>query len=375
MKFSVNKADFFRSLQKIVGVIPLKSTLSSLGNVLLRLENNTLSLTATDLEISINTVCKVENGVDGSTMVAGKKFYDIVRELPDQPLAIEVDENHSLKLTTDKGIYKFAGENADEFPQITAEDSDIQISFSSSKFQRMIEKTIFAVSSDEMRTTLMGVYFQVFENEIRMVATNGHRLSKISDTTYQGDSDNTIAAILSTKALQLVSKNIESHDKNIVLSVGEGHFTFSTPETQIYSKLIEGQFPNYDRVIPLDNDLQMYVNKYLLEAAVKRVSIFASQFTHLIKFVVSPSSVIIKTEDVDVGGEAQESIPVDYSGESFEIGYNAAYLLDILRHMENEDIIFHLKNSATAAIIKPSKQEDGEELMMLIMPIRLNDDV
>ena len=151
--------------------------------------------------------------------------------------------------------------------------------------------------------------------------------------------------------------------------------TFTCGDTKIYSKLIEGQFPNYDRVIPLDNELKMYVNKDLLAAAVKRVAIFANQYTHQIKFSLSPSSLLIQAEDVEIGGEAQESLPVDYTGDSFEIGYNAAYLLDILRHLEYDEILFNLKDATSAAIITPAEQESDEDLLMLLMPIRLNDSI
>lgn len=371
MKFSVNKTEFFHSLQKVIGVLPAKTTIPVLSNILLSLRENLLSISATDLEISISTNCSVTDAQDGAIAVPGRKFFDIVRELPDLPLTIEVDDRKHLKLTTEKGIYKLIGEDEADFPHIAVEEADTEFYLACEKFNRMIDKTSFAVSSDELRTTLMGVYLQLLSNELRMVATDGHRLAKISDTGFDGV-ENPVAVIMPTKALQLVAKNFENEER-LQIAIGENHITFAAGSTKIFSKLIDGQFPNYERVIPIDNELQMFVNRDLLAAAVRRVSIFASQYTHQIRLNISPSSLLIQAEDVEIGGEAQESIPVDYSGDQLDIGYNANYLLDVLRHLDSEDVMFQLKDSGSAAIISPSEQKSDEYLMMLLMPIRLND--
>lgn len=373
MKFSVNKADLFDSLQKIIGVIPTKTTIQILSNLLLSIEDEKLQLSATDLEISMNTTCNVTDGENGALTIPARKFFEIIRELPDLPITIEADDRNHIKVTTEKGVYKLIGESEEEFPQIAVEEADLEFYIASDKINRMIEKTIFAVSADELRTTLMGVYLQVFANELRMVATDGHRLAKIIDKAFTGNDKNT-AVILPTKALQLVQRNIEE-DERVKISIGENHITFSCGDTKIYSKLIEGQFPNYDRVIPLDNELKMYVNKDLLASAVRRVAIFANQYTHQVKFLLSSSSLLIQAEDIEIGGEAQESIPVDYTGESFDIGYNAAYMLDILRHLEVEEVVFNLKDPTSAVIIQPGEQKKDEDILMLLMPIRLNDSI
>ncbi|MCA9740882.1 MAG: DNA polymerase III subunit beta [Deferribacteres bacterium] len=373
MKFSVNKADLFASLQKIIGVIPTKTTIPILSNILLTLEDSKLKLAATDLEISMDTACDVSDAEKGALTIPARKFFEIIRELPDLPVTVETDERNHVKVKTEKGVYKLIGESEDEFPRIDVEDADFEFYLSSEKLNRMIDKTIFAVSTDELRTTLMGVYMQILANELRMIATDGHRLAKITHTAFPGD-EKTGSVVLPTKALQLVQRNIDDEER-IKVSVGDNHVTFTCGDTKIYSKLIEGQFPNYERVIPLDNQLKMYVNKDLLISAVRRVSIFSNQYTHQIKFALSPSSLMIQAEDVEVGGEAQESLPVDYTGDKLEIGYNAAYLLDILRHLEYEEILFNLKDATSAAVITPSEQDADEDLLMLLMPIRLNDSI
>lgn len=371
MKFSVNKTDFLESLQKVIGVLPAKTTIPVLSNLLLSLEDNELLITGTDLEISVCTMCAVSGEQNGALSIPGKRFFEIIRELPELPITIESDDNFQLTVSNDKGVYKFNGESEEEFPQIAVEDADREIVVDAEKILRMIDKTIFAVSSDELRTTLLGVYFQILPNELRMVATDGHRLSKIVNFDFKGEED-AASAILPTKALQLVSRSLAPKGR-VKIALGENHVTFTFDGTTIFTKVIEGKFPNYDRVIPIDNQLQMFVNRDLLSAAVKRVAIFSSQQTHQIKLTISPSSLIVQAEDSDIGGEAKESIPVDYSGEQLDIGYNAAYLLDILRHVDSEDVLFNLKDAGSAAIIKASEQEKNEDLMMLLMPIRLND--
>ncbi len=372
MKFTANKEDFFNSLQKVIGVLPTKTTIPILGNVLLRLENSKLNILGTDLEISISTYCEVNGSEDGALSVPGKRFFEIVRELPNIPITVETDVSNHLTLANEKGVYKFVGESEDEFPHIAVEEAEFEFALTGEKFIRMVEKTMYAASTDELRTTLMGVYLQIFPNELRMVATDGHRLAKITDKSFS--SDQTASAILPLKALQLVTRNLQP-DTSLTIAVGENHVVFSFDETRVYTKVIEGQYPNYERVIPLDNQLELFVNRDMLMAAVKRVSIFSNQFTHQIKFSLSPSSLVIQAEDVEMGGEAQESIPVDYSGKSMVIGYNAMYLLDILRQIETQDVLFQLKDAGSAAIVKPSEQNENEELMMLLMPIRLSDTV
>jgi len=373
MKFNANKETFSQSLQKVVGALPAKTTIPVLNNILLRIENDKAYFTGTDLEISITTACPVEVSEEGAIAVPGKRFFDIIRELPDLPISLESDPSHHLQLKNEKGIYKFVGEDPEEFPHIDVEESDFEFVLPAETFNRMVEKTIYAVSTDELRATLTGVYLQILPNELRMVATDGHRLVKISHQQFKGG-ESPISVILPTKALNLVSK-ATGPDMDLQIQISESHVVFTFDETKIFTKVINGQYPNYERVIPIDNNIEMHVNREMLMAAVRRVSIFSNPYTHQIRFSLSPSSLVVQAEDVEIGGEAQEAIPADYSGEPMDVGYNAVYVLDILRHIDSENVVFRLKNPDTAAIIEPSEQQENEELMKLLMPIRLNDAV
>lgn len=372
MKFRVNKRDFHGAVQNIIGVVPLKTTIPILGNILLDLKGNDLTLMGTDLEVSISTKIDVQGETDGAVAVPAKILFEIVRELADIPIDFECDEEFKITLQTDRGFYKLSGESKDDFPKIAVEESQGSLKIDSQHFDRMIGKTLFAVSADELRTTLMGVYFKIDESELRLVATDGHRLVKIVDPTFKSgefQSD----AIVPTKALNLLSKNLQDN-KEINIRFSEDHIVFELENTIVYCKGIEGQFPNYERVIPEDNDKEVRVNREQLSSSVKRVAIFSNSITHQVRLSCGNGSMKVQSEDIEFGGEAKESIDVDYSGEPMEIGYNANYLMDILRHLDSEEVVFKLKDAISAAIILPNAQEESEDTLMLLMPIRLNED-
>lgn len=372
MKFKVNKNDFYQAIQNIIGVIPAKTTIPILSNLLLDLQGNELTLTGTDLEVSISTKVSLQGQEDGSVAIPAKILFEIVKELPEIPIEFSSEEELKITLSTEKGFYRISGESKEDFPKISIEESKGSISVESERFINMINKTIFAVSSDELRTTLMGVYLRVMENELRMVSTDGHRLAKIVDKRFRSSGFET-ETIIPTKALNLVLKNSQG-TKEIYLKLSDDYVVFELQNTIIYSKCIEGQFPNYERVIPIDNDKRVIIDRNLLSASVRRVAIFSNSITNQIRLSLSNNLVQIQSEDIEFGGEARESVESDYSGDNLEIGYNASYLLDILRHLDTEEIVFELKDPISAGLIYPSVQEENEELLMLLMPIRLNED-
>ncbi len=386
MRFVVTKNDLFQCLQRLIGVIPVKTTLPLLMNILFELDGHRLRLTGTDLEVSIITFLNVRGEQDGSAAFPAKRLFDIIRELPDLPITVETDKNNRLVLSTEKGNYKLAGESSDEYPHIASETFVSQISYPTLRFLRMIDKTIFAVTSDELRTTLMGVLLELRPHELRLVATDGHRLAKICDTTYTMPAATdakpdalfvkpevgAMQVIMPTKALQLLTRNADQSEL-LEVAFSENHLTFRLEATTIYSKLINGQFPNYERVIPADNEFTMIIDRDLLSASVRRAAIFANQITHQIRLSLEPGKITISAEDVEVGGEAREALPAQYDGKTMDIGYNAQYVQELLRHVDSEEVLVRLKDPGSAAIIEPVQQKEGETHMMLIMPIRLND--
>lgn len=385
MKFVVNKTELFQCLQRIIGVVPVKTTIPVLTNILFELDGQRLRLTGTDLEVSIITFINVRGEGDGAIAIPAKRLFDIIRELPDLPITVETEKSNRILLATEKGNYKLAGESSEEYPHIASESFVSQISYPTPRFLRMIDKTVFAVSSDELRTTLMGVLMELRPQELRLVATDGHRLAKITDKNYTAPAvetkpealfvkqeSGTLQAIMPTKALQMLTRNSDQSEL-LEIAISENHFTFRLGATTIYSKLINGQFPNYERVIPSDNELTMTIDRDMLSSTVRRAAIFANQITHQIRWSLTPGQVTISAEDVEVGGEARETLAAQYDGKAMDIGYNAQYVQEILRHVDNEEVLIRLKDPGSAAIVEPVQQKEGEHHMMLLMPIRLND--
>lgn len=371
MKFTVSKSVLYDILQRMISIVPTKTTIPILTNILFRLEKTRLTLTGTDLDVSIRTAAEVFSERDGTVAVPAKKIFDLIRELPDTPLSFDCDASNRLTIRTEKGQYKISGESSEDYPHIAAEEHVQKFSYAPATFMKMVEKTIFAVSSDELRTALMGVLLDLRPNELRMVATDGHRLSKIQDLNFSYTGEAT-QVIMPVKALQLLSRNFGAA-KEMDIAISHDHITFKLGETTIFSKVINGQYPAYERVIPGDNNLEMRIDRDLLSAAVRRSSIFASQHTHQVRWHLEPNALTIVAEDFESGGNSRETIPVEYSGEGMEIGYNANYVLEIMRHLDSEQAIFKLKDAGSAAIIEPAVPPPDLNFMIVLMPIRLNE--
>lgn len=371
MKFTISQDTLLDALLKISGVVPARSTTPILENILFELNENTLKITGTDLEVSISTdveVSQVEKV--GAVALPAKVITEMIRSLPNIPVVFELDESNRIKITTDQGFYQVAGISKDNFPDIPQLNEDKVIEIDNAMLSRMFSKTLFAVSSDELRPALMGVFVQILSDEFRMVATDGHRLSKIVYKDFKG-MDTTVKMIVPPKAVQLALKNLGENGKTRLVFEENG-LCFNFEKTTLFTRLVEGEYPDYERVIPRDNDKNLIVDKNLLSASVKRVSLFSSALTHQIRFSLEPGKLTIFSEDIDIGGEARESLQVDYKEEPMEIGYNAQYILDILRQVDSDDCSFLLKSPVRAALISPAELPENESFQMLIMPIKLS---
>ena len=370
MNFTVSRIDFYKSLQKVINVIPAKSTVDILYNVLLIAEDKNLKIIATDLEITQITWTSCEISEEGSITVPGKLLLDILREMPDVNITFHSDSNSKIDITTPIGEYKLSGQPKTEFPSVPLVESDNKIQLNNTVFKRMIERTIFACSTDNLRPALTGVFCQIMESEYRMVATDGHRLAKIiyKDFTNSGFPRD---LIIPTKALNFVARNLpEEGSQQIVIS--ENHVLFELPNTKIYSRLIKDPYPDYERVIPADYTKEMIIEKDSFVSSVKRVSLFSNPMTNQIRLAMQQDMLNINAQDIDFGGEAKESIPCTFNEEKLEMAFNANYLLDILRHIDTDKIKFVVNDSDGPGLVYPNEQDKAEELVMLIMPVRLS---
>ena len=371
MKFSILQKDLLNSLQVISSVVPVRSATPIAENILFTVEKNMLQITGTDIEVSMRTEIPITESITpGSIALPGKIITEMIRSLPNIPITFETDESNKVKITTDKGVYSLSGISQENYPELPSLSEEKSISIASDKLKRMLTKTIFAVSSEELRPALMGVYFQIMKDELRMVATDGHRLSKIVDTDFSYDQD-PVMMIIPPKAVQIAIKNFTENGLTKIQFNNEA-LSFTFDNTVLYTRLVEGEYPDYEKVIPRENEFKLTVDKEVLISATKRVSIFSSALTHQIRYSLTQDSLKIQSEDVDIGGEAKEELSVEFSGEEMDIGYNAEYILDILKHIDDDQVLFHINSPVKATLVTPIKQKENESFVMLIMPIKLS---
>jgi DNA polymerase III subunit beta len=370
MKFTVETGDLLKALLRTNNVVPSKSTLPILENILFDLDGNQLTMTATDLEVSISVSLSVKGSINGKIAVPAKRLMETVRSLTETPILFTADTStNKLKMITTTGEYKLTGELSTEFPTIPEFKEGEHIVFENSMFRRLIQKTVFAVSSDELRPAMMGVLLQIKPQEVWAAATDGHRLVRMVTKKISGG-EQTHEVIIPVKALNLIAKFAE--DGSTTISVNESHIRFAFENTVLISRIIQEKYPNYESVIPLENDKKLVVAKESLIASVRRVALYSSSTTHQIRFQVGKTDLRISAEDVDFGGEANEKISCDYSADELEIGFNANYIIDLLAHTDSDEVLFTFSNPTRAAIVQPLTQRESEDILMLVMPIRLN---
>ncbi|HLF19971.1 MAG TPA: DNA polymerase III subunit beta [Bacteroidota bacterium] len=369
MKFTVASAELQKTLNRISGVVPSKSTLPILENILFSLTKNNLRLAATDLEVSMSATVDVKGSEDGAVAVPAKRIMDTVRTLPDVQLVFHADpSSNKIKMITENGEYNLMGESGEEFPTIPQFKSDEQMILQGGMLKALINRTIFSVSTDELRPAMTGVLLQLKGNELRAVASDGHRLVRINYASLKPKIKKDI--IVPAKALALVSKSAEENQNTMAVDTSHVQFTFGN--TTLTSRLIEEAYPNYESVIPLDNEKKLTVSRDLLLSSVKRVSLYSSSTTHQVRFSLKKNEMLVTAEDIDFGGEAKEKIPCNYEADTLEIGFNSGYVVDILSHIESDDVVFRFSSGVRAAIVMPAAQKENEDVLMLVMPMRLN---
>ncbi len=371
MKFTFTQASMIKGLQRIMGAVPTRMPIPSLGNVFFRLKDGSLDITATDLEITVTSkVDIIESDGEGSILIQAKRFQELVNLLPDIPLEIEVHEPLKVTLKSEgTGVYTLPGGDPIDFPELPPVDAQLSFTMNGENLSRLISKTMFAVSHDDMRPILTGMLMQIRANELRVVATDGHRLSRIvrKGIDYSGEPRDVVVPM---KALNLLLRSLEDED-NPVIGIAETRASFSTEDQRLTTRLIDGHYPKYESVIPEDNPHKLVVNTDEFAAAVRRVSIFANQMSRQVKLTFDSSHAVLETEDPELGGRGEEKIAVSYEGEPLEIAYNANYLMDVLRQVDTDEVVFALNSSNDAAVIRSMVQNEDEDFLMLLMPIRL----
>lgn len=368
MKFSLSKSRLSACLQPILQVVPTKSTLPILTNILVEALENKLKLSATDLDISITATVECQVAKKGSAALPARILFEIIKELPESEITFE-STNTRIEIRIPNGSYKIATVSADDFPKLPAVNTKKEVPIGGDELVKMIRKTTFACSTDETRPALNGVLWQTQGEKMQMVATDGHRLAKIAleNKKLRGLHED---IIIPPKVLNLIPKFLEDEKGDVGVIFGENNIIFNLGDVVLTSRLIEGPYPNFEQVIPSSGDKKLVIAKDDLGSAVRRVSILSNALTHQVKFSIADGALTLSTSNVDFGGEGKEQLDCDYNGEAVEIGYNATYVQDILSRIEGSEAIFEL-SSAVAAGVVYSPEQSKDEYLCLIMPLRL----
>jgi DNA polymerase-3 subunit beta len=377
MKVVLNRSDLLKGISTVQSAVASKNTMPILANVLLEAKDKKLEFVATDLDMGIRCSVPAEVVEKGSITINAKKLSDIVRELPEASVDLEIDENHKIILVCQKSQFKVHGLPKDDFPILPEVKKDKVFKIKGSLLQEMIHKTIFAVSTDETRYVLNGVYFQVEGGKLKMVATDGHRLAYIQKK-LEGKAEDKANVIIPTKTLNELSKVISDNAKNkegkekaedsiVEVVATDNQIKFTVQGVEIISRLIEGQFPNYEQVIPKDSDKKIEASTSELAAATKRAAILTSEKSNSIRYQIKPGKIAISSKTPDMG-EAKEEIDVIYKGEEISIAYNARYVLDVLKNVETEKVSIELTQPLSPGILRPQGDAD---YLCVIMPMRV----
>ncbi|WP_018127488.1 DNA polymerase III subunit beta [Balneola vulgaris] len=368
MKFSVSSNELNKGLSAVIGAVPSKATLPILETILFESEDGKLKLSATDLEIAIVEYIDADIEEDGAVAIPARRLLETLRQLPNIPVFFSVDDRKNVNFRTDKGTYKLVGDDADEFPEIPSLQEGVEIATSREAINNAIDKTLFAVSSDDLRPAMMGVYFKIGTSESKFVATDGYRLVEYTNRKITGSSDTEF--IVPDKALGLVQKTANGEECEI--TVTNDHARFKSGSTIVITRLINEQYPNYDSVIPRDNNKFLTISKEQMLSTVRRVAIFSSSTTRQIRLQLEADKLTIRAEDLDMSSEAKETIDCDYNNDGLEIGFNAKYLGDVLSNIDDEQVSFEFSSPNRAGIVRPSEESEHEEILMVVMPVMLN---
>ena len=371
MKFSVSSSDLLKQLQIAGGAIGSNPVLPILEDFLFTIQDNKLTIAATDLETSISTELDIMSDSDGSIAVPAKILMDTLKQLPQQPITFSVNEsNFSIEITSAYGKYKLAGENSADFPSIPQADGETHISIPSSTLSHGINKTLFATSNDELRPAMTGVFFQVENDKLTFVATDAHKLVRYSFTDVK--SAEATSFIVPKKALNLL-KNALPQNEEVRVSYNKSNVFFNFPNVNLVCRLIDARYPDYNAVIPIDNPNKVTVVRTDFQNSLKRIAIYANKTTNQVVLNINDKSLTISAQDLDFSNEATEQLGCTYDGNtSMTIGFNAKFLVEMLGVMEGDDIQIELSTPTRAGIMRPVEGIAGEDILMLVMPVMLS---
>ncbi|PKV62694.1 DNA polymerase III subunit beta [Pontibacter ramchanderi] len=371
MKFIVSSSALLKQLASINGVVTNNPVVPILENFLFEINDSTLTITASDLETSMITELQVEAKESGRIAAPAKILIETLKNLPDQPVTFTIDEEtYTIEISSSNGRYKLSGENATDFPRVPVVKGGSAIEIPSNVLSRAINKTIFAVSNDELRPAMTGIFVQLRSDNVTFVATDGHRLLRFRRTDIATSQEASL--IIPRKAFTLLKSTLPSEATAVRMEFNQSNAFFSFDNIRMICRLIDERYPDYENVIPVQNPNKLVIDRAALLSSVRRISIYSNKTTHQIRLKLSGSELQVSAEDLDFSNEANERLTCQYDGEDMEIGFNAKFLIEMLNNIDADEISFELSTPNRAGLLMPLANEDNENVLMLVMPVMLN---
>jgi DNA polymerase-3 subunit beta len=370
MEFSVKKFDLLEELELTQGVVERKTTIPILSNILFEAHGNRLSITATDLELSIRTSCEAKVKKDGSGTIPAKKLLDLVRLLPDEEIKFKLLDNHWIQISCDRKNYKLVGMSRENFPVLPS-FPHVLVKIPAATLNDLIAKTTFAISLEESRYTLNGALLVLKPDSITMVATDGHRLAMVETTQKFDGLSSEVRVLVPKKAMSEISRLVGGSGDDAVADFAQddSHLFFQFGRRLLTSRKLTGQFPNYEAVLPRDANKTVVLERNELNDALRRVSQLADARSRAVKFTLAKEAIEIYASSPEYG-EAKEAIEKEYKGEPLSIGFNAQYILDFLAAAADGPIAFELKDEQSAGQLRPLADE-ATRYRYVVMPMRI----
>lgn len=368
MEFKVNSKVLEKLLSRIIPAVPSRTPMPVLENFLFDIHDGQMTVSATDLEIALRSSINITADENIKMVIPAKLLFDIIKSLKDTQIHFQAESNAKLKLTTDNGVYNISYSSPEDFPDIPAVARDKEVAISGTDLKRAIDQTAFAMSKEDMRPAMTGTLLEFSDEGLKFVTTDGHRLVKYIYKTIK--KENFDQYIIPERAISVLSKLTGESDVKIYLS--KTNISFQLGDLEFITRLIGEKYPAYNSVIPLENENLLTIKTAELLATIKRMMLFSSSNMKQVKFAISNNDLEVSAEDIDHGSNAKEKVECKYEGEPMDIGFNTAYVHDILSHVDKSEVIFKLHSPTKACIIVPVETKENEDLMLLLMPVRLN---
>jgi len=369
MEFTAKKDELLRELALIQGIVERKNTIPILANVLIEATDAGVELAATDLDVSLRCRLGADVKQEGALTLSAKKLFEIVRAVSDSDIKVTELENSWASIESGQSFFKMVGLGKAEFPTLAEAPTEGLITIPGSSLSELIHKTSFAITADDNRYFLNGARLELTESDLRMVATDGHRLAYIS-LKRGSDESGEANVIVPKKTLLELLKILGDQERPVDFAESDNSLFFRIGERLLVSKRVDDQFPAYDKVIPQGNDKTVTCGKDAMAGAIRRVSLLASERSRAVRFGIEAGRIEVSSQNPELG-EARESVEAGYDGEPLEIGFNGQYLLDFLSASDSSEVRFELKDDSSQGLLRPSPDSEEEDYRYVVMPMRL----